>query len=77
MAHAGEDVHQLAFAGGGVADPVGGDQRKMEARGEIRRSLIAALLFTETMALKLDIDVVCAEDADELMSQPLPLVAAL
>ncbi len=60
---AGEDVQHLALHTGGVADAVGGDQRKLHAAREFHGGLIARFFVAVEMALQFDVNVVASEDA--------------
>ena len=67
VADRGEGVAEFASLGSGVADAVGGEQRKIQGTGEIDRGAIAGFFFAMEMALQFDVDILAAEDADELI----------
>ncbi len=67
VADGGEGVAQFAGFGGGVADSVGGEQRKIQRAGDVDCGAVAGFFFALEMALQFDVDVIAAENADELI----------
>ncbi len=67
VADGGEDVEDFALVLGGVADAVGGEDGEMEGLGDAQGGLVAGFFGAVAVALQLDVDVVGAEDADELL----------
>src|SRR5579863_8584397 len=67
MANGGESVCQLSRLGGGIADPIGRKQWEIERTGEVDRGTVASFFFTLEVTLQFDIDVLGAEDGDELI----------
>jgi len=65
VADGGEDVAKLAIERCGIADAVGGEQRKAEVAGDLKGDTVAGFFLTMQMALEFDVDVVVAEDAGE------------
>ena len=65
VADGGEDVAELAVVRGGVADAVGGEQRKMQVAGDFDGDAVAGFFFAVEVALQFDVDIVGAEDAGE------------
>jgi hypothetical protein len=63
VAHAGEDVQYLAFRGAGVEDAVGGQERDFQFPRQAGGGFEDAVFPAPEMALHLDEDAVCAEDA--------------
>ena len=76
VADGGEGVTQLAALRDGVADSVGGQQRKMQRLGDGDGGSIAGFLFTLEMALQFDIDIFGTEDSDELIDLATSFVDA-
>ena len=66
VADGGEDVAEFAVLRGGVADAVGGEQRKMQRSGDVEGGAVAGFLFAMEMALQFDIDIVGAEDVRQV-----------
>jgi len=66
----------LAALGDGIADSVGGQQRKMQGLGDGDRGAVAGLFFPLEMALQFDVDVAGSEDAEELIDTLSSFVVA-
>ena len=76
VADGGEGVAQLAALRDGVADAVGGEQRKMQRVGDVDGGAVAGFLFAMEMALQFDVDIVGTEDSDELIDLATSFVDA-
>src|SRR5581483_369566 len=66
MADGGEQILYFAVVCGCVADAVGGEDWQPEGARDAEGGLIASFFFALLVALEFDVDVVGAEDADEL-----------
>ena len=67
MADGSEGVREFAGFGDGVVDAVGRQQREMECLGQIDRNAIAGFFFAVEVALEFDVNILGAEDGDELI----------
>ena len=67
VADGGESIAKFASFGSGVADSVGGEQRKIQRAGDGDRGAVAGFFFALEMALQFDVDVLGSENADELI----------
>ena len=76
VADGGEGVAQFASFGSGVADAVGGEQRKMQRAGDVDGGAVAGFFFAMEVALQFDVDIFGAEDADELIDLAASFVDA-
>ena len=61
----GECIAEFAGFSSGVADAVGGEQRKIQRAGDVDGSAVAGFFFALEMALQFDVDVFVSEDGDE------------
>ena len=69
MADGSEGVAEFAIFGGGVADAVGGEQRKIQRAGDGDGGAVAGFFFALEMALQFDVDISAAENSDELIDR--------
>ena len=76
MTDRGESITKLASFGGGVADTVSGEQRKMERAGNVDCGAVAGFFFALEMALQFDVDVAGAEDGYELINLAASFIEA-
>ena len=60
-----EDVAEFALLSGGIADPIGGENRKMKRACNIDCSLVSGFFLTMKVTLKFDVDIPVSEDAGE------------
>jgi len=67
ISDAGEDVEDLAFVRSGVLDAVRGQQRKLKCFRKRDGLLVDGFFVAVEVALKLDVDVVMPEDADQTL----------
>src|SRR5580692_6856045 len=67
MANRGESVAEFASFGSGVADSVGGQQRKIQRTRDIDRRAIAGFFFALEMTLQFNVDVAGAKDSYQLI----------
>ena len=65
MAERREDIAEFALLGGGIANSVSGEKRKMEGAGDVDGDLVAKLLLAVEMALEFNVNVSMAEDVSE------------
>ena len=65
MVKSREDVAEFALLGGGIADSVGGKERKVERARYVDGGLVAGFFLAMEVALEFNINVGMAEDADE------------
>ena len=69
VANRGEDIAERAIVRRGVADAVGGEQRKVEVAGDLDCNAVAGFFFAMKVALQFDVNVVAAEDASEVFDR--------
>ncbi len=67
IADRGEGIAEFAGFGDGIVDAVGGEQREMERAGEVDGEAVAGFFFAMEVALEFDVDILGAEDGDELI----------
>src|SRR5258708_28033832 len=67
MPDAGEHVERFASLRMCMVHAVGGNERKLMRAGEIDEGLVASLFEAVIVPLQFDVEIVCAEDADELL----------
>ncbi len=67
VADGGEGIAKLPPLRNGVADAVGGQQRKIQRTRNVDRSAIAGLFFALKMPLQFNVDIFRAENSDELI----------
>ena len=65
--------HSSRALASGVADSVGGEQRKIQRAGDVDGGAVAGFFFALEVALQFDVDVTAAEDADELIDLAVEL----
>src|SRR5919197_1195224 len=65
MAQGGEDVAKLALLCGGVAHPIGREQRKLKRTGDFDGSPVASFFLAMEMPLQFDIDIFVTENPDQ------------
>ncbi len=63
MMQAGKDVEQLALRRLGIACPIGGDQRHLQAAPQLDHGLITRFLVAIEVALEFQISAVLSKDA--------------
>jgi hypothetical protein len=71
VADGGEDVAEFAVARRGIADAVGGEDRKMQVAGDFEGDAVAGFFFAMIVALQFDVDVVVSEDAGEAIDHAM------
>jgi hypothetical protein len=69
MADGGEDVEDFAVLRIGVADAIGGENRKVEGAGKAQGGLVAEFLVGKLVALELDVYIVAAVEGGELFEE--------
>ncbi len=67
MADGGEGIAEFTGFGDGVVHAVGGQQREIKRAGEIDGDAVTGFFLALEVALQFDVDIVMAEDADELI----------
>ena len=68
VTESGENVAQFALVSGGIADAIGGKQRKPERAGNFDGGAIAGFLLAMKMALEFDVNVGAAKDFSQVLN---------
>lgn len=77
VADGGEGVAQFTRFDGGVANSVGGQQRKMQRMGDVDGGAVARFFFALEMTLQFDVDIFVTEDGDESIDLPTGFIDAV
>src|SRR5580700_9436131 len=67
MADRSERIAKLAIFRGGVAHPIGRNQRKIERAGNCNSGAVARFFLTMEMTLQLDVYIAAAKQSDQLL----------
>src|SRR5712671_5641053 len=70
MANGSEGVAEFTIFRGGVADSIGGKQRKIQRPGDCDGSAVASFLFPMEMALQLDVHIAVSKQSDQFFNLP-------